>query len=61
MPLLAAVLAVTGCGDDAAPTEVKIDRYREVGDFSFTNQQSESFDRSQLEGKVWVADFSTLR
>ena len=53
---LLAAIALSGCGGGESDA-VKIDRYREVADFRFTNQQEESFERSDLVGKIWVADF----
>lgn len=54
-------MAASGCGDRdpsrGKPLPVKIDRYREVEDFTFTNQKAEPFQRGQLTGKVWVANF----
>ena len=57
--LLAA--ASVGCGgkrqDAANAGKVVIDRYREVADFTFTNQKGEEISREAMLGKVWVANF----
>ncbi len=61
--LLLSALAVSlaSCGDGPAGAArspvVTIDRYREVADFTFTNQQGEETSRDELEGKIWVANF----
>ena len=46
----------SGCGRPPAPP-VTIDRYREVEDFTFTNQNAEPVSLADLKGKVWVANF----
>ena len=52
------------CGDggnQAARQPVKIDRYNEVADFRFTNQEDREVSRAELEGKtgdIYVKDSS---
>ena len=61
--ILLAFLAVSlsACGDGPAGGRtapgVTVDRYREVSDFTFINQQGEEVSREALRGKVWVANF----
>lgn len=48
------------CGDrggESSQLPVTIDRYQEVADFSFTNQEDREVTRAELDGKVWVANF----
>lgn len=58
--LLLAVAAV-GCGGKRQVAsnagKVEIDRYREVADFTFTNQKGEEISREAMLGKIWVANF----
>lgn len=57
--LLPCLAVLSGCGKRGAEPvrPVSIDRYREVDDFSFTNQAGETAGRADLLGKVWVANF----
>lgn len=55
-PLLLAA-TVTGCQPRPSAPAPVIDRFREVEDFSFINQNEETVSRSDLVGKVWVANF----
>ena len=58
--ILSAVLlgvAPAGCRKAAPSAPVTIDRYREVEDFTFTNQNEAAVSRADLAGKVWVANF----
>lgn len=38
-------------------TEISNAQNRDIADFSFTDQEGKSFAKSDLKGKVWVADF----
>ncbi|MCB1063293.1 MAG: SCO family protein, partial [Verrucomicrobiae bacterium] len=55
----AALTVLSGCGKRGAGNvaAVPIDHYREVQDFSFTNQQGDTVTRAEMLGKVWVANF----
>lgn len=58
--ILAAILlaaAVPACRKSPPPAPVTIDRYREVEEFTFTNQENAPVSRADLLGKVWVANF----
>ncbi|MCB1232520.1 MAG: SCO family protein [Verrucomicrobiae bacterium] len=60
-PLMAVVaFCLSACGErsaGSANSKATIDRYREVSDFTFTNQEGEAVSREELIGKVWVANF----
>ena len=57
--LTAALLAVAlgSCEQKAPQPKVLIGKFREVGAFSFTDQQSRSLQQTDLKGKVWIANF----
>jgi protein SCO1/2 len=52
LPLLLSLLCVTACGS-RKPLPV----LGEIPAFELLNQQGQKFDRSALDGHVWVADF----
>ena len=53
---LAALAVLGGCGPKPAPApEVRV--YREVGEFSLTDQTGNTRTAESLQGKVWVANF----
>jgi protein SCO1 len=45
------------CEKQAAKPQVLIGKFREVGDFTFTDQQARPLDAKSLKGKVWIANF----
>lgn len=49
--------AFVACERKAPQPSVLIGKYREVGEFEFTDQQSRPLRRKELEGKVWIANF----
>lgn len=51
--LLPFLLLSSACADRAS----KLPNYGHVPEFSMTDSQGNSFDSTQLAGKVWVADF----
>jgi protein SCO1 len=57
--LVAVLLAAvpTGCRKGTPASPVTIDRYREVEDFTFINQNEAPVSRADLLGRVWVANF----
>lgn len=55
---LATLLCLTACGDADPPRGgVTFGQFREVDDFSFTNQLGEQLTNIDLEGRVWIANF----
>jgi len=50
---LLALLAVVGCSDRSGDLQ----RYRQVGDFNLIERSGESFARTNLVGKIWIANF----
>ncbi|NBI28959.1 SCO family protein [Chengkuizengella sp. YPA3-1-1] len=48
------LLIISAC---SLPSEKPNDMNNEVEDFSFTNQENATFGLSDLENKVWIADF----
>ena len=46
-------LALTACNSNEIPNAKNWD----IEEFTFTNQEEESFSKEDLRGKVWVADF----
>ncbi|QDV81734.1 hypothetical protein TBK1r_06540 [Stieleria magnilauensis] len=74
--VISSVVALAGCGPRATPeisTETDVNRTRrtavdqglrvfnEIPAFTLTNQHGKSFERSDLDGKVWVATFIFTR
>lgn len=48
-------LILSGCGTSSVQ---KMDRYgNEIGEFSVINQKNESFEKADLDGKVWLVNF----
>ncbi|RFC42901.1 MAG: protein SCO1/2 [Verrucomicrobia bacterium] len=54
--LLSVLGAVVGCAPAPAPPP-EIRSYREVGDFTLTDQTGNPLSSKALQGKVWVANF----
>src|SRR5690606_25788807 len=53
-----ALLALlVSCERQAARPQVQIGKFREVGAFTFTDQQSHPRTAEDLKGKVWIANF----
>lgn len=57
LAVVAVALCLTSCGEKASDSGVIVGEFREVADFAFTNQLGESLDRSDLKGKIWIANF----
>ena len=53
---MAVILAVTYFMKDGKPT-IDLPMIGSIPEFSFTDSQGNEFNRSKLDGKVWVADF----
>ena len=53
---LAVLLAAAGCAPAPTPPP-QIRSYREVGDFSLTDQKGRALTAASLRGKVWIANF----
>jgi len=51
--ILAMILLVSACGSKTVPNP----NNWETEDFSFIDQNAEDFSKSDLKGKVWIADF----
>jgi protein SCO1/2 len=54
--IVAVILAVTYFMKDGKPT-IDLPMIGSIPEFSFTDSQGNEFNRSKLDGKVWVADF----
>src|SRR5690625_3021018 len=52
--MIGLIFVLAGCG---AYREIKPDYSEKIADFSFTNQDEETFSLKDLEGKWWIADF----
>lgn len=52
MLITGVILILSACGP-----KYEGDYSYPVGDFTFTNQNGEQFSKSELEGKIWIADF----
>ncbi len=48
---------LVSCEQQAAKPRVLIGKFREVGDFTFTDQQARPQTVENLKGKVWIANF----
>ncbi|MCG8600131.1 MAG: SCO family protein [Verrucomicrobiales bacterium] len=56
--LMTLTLFLSGCDSQKrSSTGVRTGEFREVADFTFTNQEDRDFSRDELKGKVWVANF----
>ena len=53
----AAILAIPVATMVARAQRIKLPSYGPVPSFSLVDQEGQKFDRAQLAGKVWVADF----
>ena len=45
------------CEKQAPKQQVLVGKFREVGDFTFTDQQARPLEAESLKGKVWIANF----
>lgn len=54
-----AILSIffVSCEKQTPKQQVLIGKFKEVGDFDFTDQQSRSLKIDDLKGKVWIANF----
>ena len=51
------VVGLVSCEQKTPQPNVLIGKFREVGAFTFTDQQSRPLQQTDLKGKVWIANF----
>jgi len=51
------VFVLVSCEQKASQSAVLMGKFRDVGAFTFTDQQSRSVQQTDLRGKVWIANF----